>query len=164
MSKVGSKNGSKVHSVHSSRIHSRQGSSVHSRNLSNFSKNKSPLELETIGKTTSQLSNLVGVNLNQSFVSKHSSSGSRRRDVKAPVISVSKDKNKTLSRQHSKAAVIKQPDGSVVDIVKLSDDEMANKYPLVNINPIPPRRFEIRFIIWNGEDVPAVDLDGSSDA
>jgi len=41
---------------------------------------------------------------------------------------------------------------------------MEDLYPIIDINPIPPRRFEIRLVIWNAEDVPAVDLGGNTDA
>lgn len=41
---------------------------------------------------------------------------------------------------------------------------MLAKYPLINISPIPPRTFSVRCIIWNAEDVPAMDLGGTSDS
>jgi len=58
----------------------------------------------------------------------------------------------------------KDIDGKEVTILNFNDKEMLVKYPLINISPIPPRTFNVRLIIWNAEDVPAMDLGGTSDS
>jgi len=153
MSTVGSKNGSRLisksnsasNSIPSSRLISKPGS------VKSDGSNKSKTENTGIPK-----------NLNASFVSKHSkTSYNNQKEIIVPVISINADKTKNLSRQNSKKSVIAKPDGTKIEIISLSDSQMAEKFPIININPIPARRFEIRLIIWNAEDVPGTDVSGN---
>lgn len=68
------------------------------------------------------------------------------------------------SKKAKKAKIVKDSEGNSINIVTFNSKDMLNKYPLININPIPPRKFSIRMIVWNAEDVPSMDMGGSSDS
>lgn len=48
-------------------------------------------------------------------------------------------------------------------IKQLSDDEILSKYPLIKIDRLPKRKYELRLVIWNGDNIPAMDIGGTSD-
>lgn len=107
-------------------------------------------------------------NLNTSKLSNVSKATKDRlkKQAHVPVTNLTAGVNKKDHKglNNSKIITKKDKNGIVKDIKKFSDSEMEDKYPLININPIPPRRFEIRMVVWSAEDVPAMDIGGSTDA
>lgn len=45
----------------------------------------------------------------------------------------------------------------------LTEEDLLKLHPVISISKLPTRKFNIRLIIWNGENIPAMDLGGSSD-
>jgi len=48
-------------------------------------------------------------------------------------------------------------------IKHFTEEELLTLHPIINIAILPERKFEIRLVIWNGENVPAMDAGGTSD-
>lgn len=81
-----------------------------------------------------------------------------------------KDKFKTIvqpKKEHkgksSKVKSTTDADGVETTTKTLSEDELLKLHPIISISRLPTRKFNIRLVIWNGENVPAMDLGGSSD-
>lgn len=63
----------------------------------------------------------------------------------------------------SKIKSKKDSSGNITTTKTLSEDEILNLHPIITIAKLPTRKFSIRLIIWNGENVPSMDLGGTSD-
>lgn len=81
-----------------------------------------------------------------------------------------KDKLKTIvqpKKEHkgkkSKVKSTTDAEGVETTTKTLSEDELLKLHPIISIARLPTRKFNIRLVIWNGENVPAMDLGGSSD-
>lgn len=48
-------------------------------------------------------------------------------------------------------------------VKELTEDDLNRLYPIISIAKLPTRKFSVRLVIWNGENVPNMDVGGSSD-
>jgi len=55
-------------------------------------------------------------------------------------------------------------DGKKIDVLRYGPKQLLRKNPVIQIDPIPARLFEIRVIIWNAENIPNMDVEGTTDA
>jgi len=164
LSRITSQIQSKHQSLNQSKNVSYRQSKNASLNNSRIEDNKNLVQnnLSMISKGSNKSNNLNASKI--SNVSKQTQDRLKKQ-AHVDVINLTSGVNKKeKSLNNSKIISKRDKDGRVKEIKKFSDIEMEERFPLININPIPPRRFEIRLIVWNAEDVPAVDLGGNTDA
>jgi len=72
--------------------------------------------------------------------------------------------NKKGNKKIGKKDQITDNDGKKIDVIRYGPKQLLRKFPTISIDPIPARLFEIRIIIWNAENVPNMDIEGTTDA
>lgn len=72
-----------------------------------------------------------------------------------------KGKDKKGKDKKGKDKKVKKKKDAVIK--HFTEEELLTLHPIINIAILPERKFEIRLVIWNGENVPAMDAGGTSD-
>lgn len=102
---------------------------------------------------------VINVEVNKKIVSDLTKQSFKNKDSK-------ENKDKKVKENDKKGKDKKGKDKKVKKdavIKHFTEEELLTLHPIINIAILPERKFEIRLVIWNGENVPAMDAGGTSD-